>query len=618
MESTNLLKTNMIRIIFCVAIAAFPIKAFAQNIPSIVTYSMAPMAIERDGGVLQAGKGAKIHSGDWIVTPSNGSSTLWLEGDASLMLSASSKVRLVQKENEWTIHVAAGEVRVTNSGNREIVVGNSQSAVYVRRAILRFSVDGQQNQARVETGEVYVISQQQESALPSGKDILVNSSTPSPSGSIPSTTASWKLQPSQMQLAAAVMQTPDLQTPGRSNSPVTNPDSAPSNQSGTQSSPTGNAADSNNSSSASDELSEEERRKLSEEERRRLRPMPSNQQAANNQPTNNNANNTQTDRGSTRSGLANQLFQGSGGAAGSSTLSIGSVSGSSATPSSGGLFADANQQTFEGKLQVAHSNNAANAPFAGNIHLVTGQVANRFDSVQLSASEIASVFPTNDPQYYSIGLGAAPTSQVLTDVGTATDPIPTTLNIAQFDAHLIRFDQYGIPVDAAVDNTAAIENNVGITGFVGSVPSAPTVIGATPLSDNRDTLNPGLTFALGEFSVRQDGNTLSINVRRSDQDRLIVKDPDLNDANDEVTANQQIATYDDVADARFLPQAPSVKVPSANSYNTAPLRYSQLDRLRQAGFTTLTADRLYEYASRTGQTRFVVDGKIVDISGYKR
>ncbi|MDZ4848681.1 MAG: hypothetical protein SGI77_05260 [Pirellulaceae bacterium] len=600
----------MIRIIFCIAIAALPIKAFAQNIPGIVTYSMVPMAIERDGGVLQAGKGAKIYSGDWIVTPSNGSSTLWLEGDASLMLSASSKVRLVQKENEWTIHVAAGEVRVTNSGNREIVVGNSQSAVHVRRAILRFSVDGQQNQARVEIGEAYVVSQQQESALPSGKDILVNSSTPSPSGSIPSTTASWKLQPSQVQLAAAVMQTPDLQTPGGSNSPVANPDSAPSNQSVTQPPTTGNAATNNNSSSASDALSEEERR--------RLRPTPSNQQAANNQPNNNNANNTQTDRGSTRSGLANQLFQGSGGTAGSSTLSIGSVSGSSATPSSGGLFADANQQTFEGKLQTAHSNNAANAPFAGSIHLVTGQVANRFDSVQLSASEIASVFPTNDPQYYSIGLGAAPTSQVLTDVGTATDPIPTTLNIAQFDAHLIRFDQYGIPVDAAVDNTAANANNVGITGFVGSVPSAPTVIGATPLSDNRDTLNAGLTFALGEFSVRQDGNTLSINVRRSDQDRLIVKDPDLNDANDEVTANQQIATYDDVADARFLPQAPSVKVPSANSYNTAPLRYSQLDRLRQAGFTTLTADRLYEYASRTGQTRFVVDGKIVDISGYKR
>ena len=45
--------------------------------------------------------------------------------------------------------------------------------------------------------------------------------------------------------------------------------------------------------------------------------------------------------------------------------------------------------------------------------------------------------------------------------------------------------------------------------------------------------------------------------------------------------------------------------------------FRKLGFLRKAAVTTLMADQLRGYARRTGQTRFVVDGKILDITGYK-
>ena len=45
--------------------------------------------------------------------------------------------------------------------------------------------------------------------------------------------------------------------------------------------------------------------------------------------------------------------------------------------------------------------------------------------------------------------------------------------------------------------------------------------------------------------------------------------------------------------------------------------YRQLGFLRKAAVTTLMARELAGFARRTGQTRFVVDGKILDITGYR-
>ena len=93
-----------------------------------------------------------------------------------------------------------------------------------------------------------------------------------------------------------------------------------------------------------------------------------------------------------------------------------------------------------------------------------------------------------------------------------------------------------------------------------------------------------------------------------------------NDANDLVTPNSQVDTFVDKVDPRFLPAAPTVKVPGVNSFdrNGAGTRFSNLNTARRAAVTTVLADQLHDYAQRTGQTRFVIDGRIIDISGYRR
>ena len=127
-----------------------------------------------------------------------------------------------------------------------------------------------------------------------------------------------------------------------------------------------------------------------------------------------------------------------------------------------------------------------------------------------------------------------------------------------------RYEQYG-PTDAALDPVAAEANNVGFAGLVGTNPTAPSITGATPLTDERSKFNDRVTFALGEFRLRNNGGTTNdsfeLAVRRSDQDRLIVKDPGGDDALDQVTPNPDVGVYDDVADPRFQPAAPTVKVP---------------------------------------------------------
>jgi hypothetical protein len=113
-------------------------------------------------------------------------------------------------------------------------------------------------------------------------------------------------------------------------------------------------------------------------------------------------------------------------------------------------------------------------------------------------------------------------------------------------------------------------------------------------------------------------------MRRSDQDRRIIKDSDGNDLNDQVTPNSDVTGFAKVPDNRFLPQNPDVYVPvtdPASLGGQSPLRnvptFSNSNQLRRAAFTALTAKELAGYSQRTGQTRFVVDGRIIDISGYR-
>jgi hypothetical protein len=293
-------------------------------------------------------------------------------------------------------------------------------------------------------------------------------------------------------------------------------------------------------------------------------------------------------------------------------LALGSVSLSTSAGGAGGLFTDANQATNAGMLTTAGAGLAAGANFPGNIHPVTSETVHSLTDVSVVFSDGFPLFR----QFWSIGVGTPPTSQVTTGINTGTGVTPETVVIPQFDAYVVRLNQYGLtdPASAA----AAGDSSVSISGLVGANPQNPNIQGATPLTDERAEINNGLTFALGELAVDLNGTTPQLVVRRSDQDRMIVKDPGGNDANDQVTVNTQVTSFVDEADPLFFPSNPTVKVPgrSADLLTNRP-SFRTLDPLRKAAATTLMADQLFEYSRRTGQTRFVVDGKILDISGYK-
>ena len=115
-------------------------------------------------------------------------------------------------------------------------------------------------------------------------------------------------------------------------------------------------------------------------------------------------------------------------------------------------------------------------------------------------------------------------------------------------------------------------------------------------------------------------SSASLNVPLGQASRT-VKDPGGNDANDQVTTNLQVAGFAAVVDNDFFPSNDSVFIPDrsrgADLLTNRP-SFGNLNFLRKAAATTLMADQLFDFAQRTGQTRFVVDGKILDISGYQR
>ena len=298
-------------------------------------------------------------------------------------------------------------------------------------------------------------------------------------------------------------------------------------------------------------------------------------------------------------------------------FSLGNTLASTAASSGGGLFTDANQNTLSGQLTSPFRGLAMGAAFPGNIHLVTGAQTYTFNDVTLSPTESVTA-PMVSKEYWSIGMGALPTGQITTGIGTGTSATPDAIRIPHFGSFLVRLDQYGI-VDPA--SPVAVGNqDFAVTGLAGNAPFNPEIVGATPLTDTRgpNQINDRATFALGELSVSKQGNNPQIGMRRSDQDRKIVKDANGRDNLDQVTPNADVTTFNNVAEPRFFPQVPAVKVPAAgpNALSNIP-RYANSSDLRRAAFTTLTAEKLSGFANRTGQTRFVIDGKIVDITGYR-
>jgi hypothetical protein len=318
------------------------------------------------------------------------------------------------------------------------------------------------------------------------------------------------------------------------------------------------------------------------------------------------AQNTQT----TSSGLSSNLTLGP-------TLASTGFSGAAFSPS------DANQDTAAGKLTTPFRGLFQNSAFPGVVHIVTGETKYIFDSVQLQSGD-GYLSGTTTPEYWSIGEGTPPlNSQIVTSLGTGTSINPEVLAIPRFESfYLVQLDQY--PLNDALGGNTTGNPQLAVTGLVGQTPTGPSIQGGTPYLDSRAQINPQATFALGEFAVRQSGNNPQIAMRRSDQDRRIIKDSDGNDLNDQVTPNSDVTGFAKVPDNRFLPQNPDVYVPvtdPASLGGQSPLRnvptFSNSNQLRRAAFTALTAKELAGYSQRTGQTRFVVDGRIIDISGYR-
>ncbi len=539
-----------------------------------VTLCAGESRIIRQEKPMAAVYGAGFSLNDMLVTGEGATLALKVTDGASLTMAEKSQVAIQQSGEGLRFTVIQGEVRVVHSGNQPLEVSTSESRVFLNRSIVRMQRTGNASTVQLVSGSAKLLSSKQVAVgLRAGETYaLSNGRVAAVQG------AEWRIDPGQVRLASAQQTSPTLAMPTaqapQSPTQVPNPNATPS--------PAPNSPQAN---SLTDE----------EERRRRLRAQ------------------TQTRGGNaqapgSRNGTGTSFN-------GNSSLGLGSFSGSSGSFSSGGLFADANQQTFQGQVTAGDPRFATGSAFPGAIHLVTAENNVQLNNVTLNSAERTTIGSNN---YYSVGVGQAPTSQVVTDAFTASNPTPTTLTVPQFNAHTVKLDQYGVP-DASNPASGGLDSNIGITGLVGATPSGPAIIGTAPLVDERAKLNGNATFALGEFRVATDSNGgITFGIRRSDQDRLIVKDANGNDANDLVTTNIDV-NFVDAVDARFAPNAPSVKRPVSDrtALTGQSLRYSELSPVRKAALTTIMADTLKDYSNRTGQTRFVVDGKIVDISGYR-
>ncbi len=547
-----------------------------------VTLCTGESRIIRQEKPLAAVYGAGFRVNDMLLTGEGATLALTVTDGASVTMAEKSQVAIQQSGEGLRFAVIQGEVRVVHSGKQPMELSTSESRVFLNRSIVRLQRTGNKTTVQLVAGSAKLLSSSQVAVgLRTGETYAIsNGRVGAVSGS------NWRIDAGQVRLASAQQTSPPLTLPAAQ--PTQTP--VPTPNSNANASPTANSPQAN--SLADDE-----------ERRRRLRG----------------GNNAQ---GSGSRGGTGTSFTGN------SSLGLGSFSGSSGAFSSGGLFADANQQSFQGQVVDTFPGQPvtpgdprypAGGNFPGAIHLVTAENNIQLSNVKLNSAESMAIGSPTNPTYYSIGVGQAPSSQVITDAFTASSPMPKTLAVPQFDAHTVKLEQYGVP-DASNPSSGGLNSNIGITGLVGQNPTGPAIIGTAPLVDKRAKLNENATFALGEFRVSTDVNGgIAFGIRRSDQDRQIVKDPNGNDANDKVKTNTDV-TYVNAVDPRFLPNSPTVKQPISDktALTRTGLTYTELSPVRKAALTTIMADTLKDYSNRTGQTRFVVDGnKIIDISGYK-
>jgi hypothetical protein len=264
----------------------------------------------------------------------------------------------------------------------------------------------------------------------------------------------------------------------------------------------------------------------------------------------------------------------------------------------------------------------------GEIHAVTAATGYELTGVK------ASDLPVQERTYYSILQGTAAIAGTLPQlyvggntpnvVETENGRIPTTLKIpgtsnlfvvkwdeVRFDPQIGRFDFQ--------EEAGSFGPDLRTPDEFPKVESSSPNTSATLYPDDRrgqNQINRHLTSALGEFVLDPNAGDGAprFEVRLSDQDKI---------KNDDgtVRVNEDVRKFvvdDFLADERGLTEPIKYLRPADGEFQRAAPRFSELDRVRRAAATVILADQLHDFALRTKQSRFVIDGKIVDISGYDR
>jgi hypothetical protein len=534
-----------------------------------VTSSLDAVEIHRGERTYRAGIDSALYPGDRVSTGPNGVSVLFLHAGQTLYVGSAASLRLGSSPADRVMQLDRGEIRATADGRSPLTLAAGPGRATVGRGIVRASATDGGLRLWAEQGSAEVV---RPAAAPlrlnEGQEVLVPRSG-AVQGPVAAKDQGWSLRVEDVQLAAAAAASRRLI--GRRVNDANNAlaaDITPSGQLRPEA-PEGAARP--------EGVTEEAARPGAP-------PTPEAIQPEQAQPAYQPVVLAQPNTGVTSTAIS---------------LALGGISASQAGGVSGGLFSDAQQDS-------------RNLAFPGNIHLITAQSTYTLKDVRLRPSDM---FPAIR-EYWSIGLGAPATQQVVTTFQTGSNLIPQTLRIPKFDAYLVQLSQFGIPDPASNPTSQA-----GIAGLLGPVPVAPQVRGAVPLTDPRAHFNNRATFALGELALDRSttGSTINpvLDIRRSDQDRQIIKAPNGNDNNDKITPNPDVKVFLNVPDPKFFPELASVKVPAKDSIRPLPT-YRSLDLLRKAAVTTLLADALSGYVKRTGQTRFVVDRQVIDITGYRK
>ncbi len=545
-----------------------------------VTATIGQVQLRRGDRAFTAGIRSSLQGGERIETAQGGGAGLFLYEGQSIALGPITSVTLPGRSAAPALELTRGEVRTTVAGPGAMTVATPSARALVRRGIVRASVSPTGTRLWAEQGSAEVFAGDRLVArMERGQEIFIPARETS-KGPSPATGQGWTIRVEDLQLAGAAASSRRLKR-GQVGmaSDRTAVDFLPSGQLPDVAASTPSDATTPPTTDATPPATD-------------VTTPPTTDATP---PT------TDADSEAYQPIAVSQPNA----VASTSTVSLalGNISPSSFAGASGGFNVNAQQQS-------------SNRVFPGYIYPITNETSYTLTDVRLRG---ADRFP-EARQFWSIGLGDSPTGQVTTSMRTASAPNPVTIRIPRADAYLVHLAQFSPPDPAStIPSTSTPEAVLGITGLLGTVPISPVIVGATPLRDPQARFNDRMTFAFGEFAVGRDAlndiRNPQFGIRHSDQDRQIIKAPGSHDDLDIVTPNPDVA-FVDVPEPKFSPTLPTVKVPVPNSFQPRPT-YGRLDPLRKAAATTLIADSLYSSSRRTGQTRFVIDGQIVDISGYQ-